>query len=111
MLLKSAADARDAYRVMEVHNRPEMGLADQAGEPLCAYAMLRFRGKLWLCIGNGGGRTLTSAFLRQHLPDHVILFPFTKPSGWDACQDFVLAAQPEGELELEGVLAALQQHL
>ena len=48
--------------------------------------LLRFRNQAFFCLGNGGGRTLTSNFLAQRLPGTLIYWPFDKPDGWQECR-------------------------
>eukprot|EP00741_Cyanophora_paradoxa_P016223 tig00000042_g15662.t1 len=78
-----------ASRVRCHNNPPEEADPNDYGEPLQIYAVLRFRGALWACAGNGGGRESTSKFLASVLPERMkILHPFQKPKGWDRCENY-----------------------
>ena len=66
--------------------------------------MLRFKGQLWITLCNGGGATLTTQYLHEHLPDHLeVKWPFHEPKGWFECRDY-LTGDTEEECTLEEVL-------
>jgi hypothetical protein len=70
----------------------------EAGEVLSVYALLRYDGGIWMCMGNGGGGLETSCYLKKHLPVHTrVLLPHAKPSGWYACKDYVWLASAVDE--------------
>ena len=68
----------------------------EVGEELGIYALLRYHGGIWLCIGNGGGAEETSCFLKKHLSSRMtgdMLCPHAKPPGWYTCTDYVWQAE------------------
>ena len=107
--LRSKQDARDAFTALRQHN--ELGFADARGEDLEVNAVLRYKGGLWLAVGNGGGRDDSSRFLDAHLPAHIdVLWPFAKPDAWRECDDRVdlgggSSARPSLAEALERLLA------
>jgi len=87
------ADAKQ-YQVLkeliEEHNKSE-----EAGEELDFHCLLRFEGAIYACIGNSGGRELTSDFIQKHGYDNrfaKIFYPFEKPDGWYECKDSIWKA-------------------
>lgn len=86
---------------------PPFPPAAQVGEDLDVTCVLRFQGRLWMCLGNGGGGSLTSSFLHSRLPRHTIYWPFGKPAGWLDCQDYVRRNGKPGCAPLDELAAAL----
>lgn len=107
VLVRSLEDARAVLDAVSLHNakaREQAAMTDEelsavseeVGEDLECYAAIRFRGRVWLCVGNGGGAKLTSAFLHARLADKTILWPFAKPEGWNECEAYVWQASSRG---------------
>lgn len=83
VLLRTMQDLHGALDLVMQHNAllPE---SEERGEALDAYSVVRFRGKLYLCMKNGGGRDATCLFLELHRPRKMrILWPLDKPNGFD----------------------------
>lgn len=109
----AAAVAVSARQRCCCDSTPRSPVRLQVGETLHIECAIRFRGHVFLCMGNGGGAKLTSAFLRARLPDVTILWPFVKPAGWIECQNYVWdapdnGAQPSGD-ELAAALPGLPE--
>lgn len=59
----------------------------ERGENLHIGPIIRFSDNLYVCLGNSGGRDLTSKFLYHNTPACMtILWPFAKPPGWYECE-------------------------
>ncbi|PRW33153.1 hypothetical protein C2E21_7769 [Chlorella sorokiniana] len=59
---------------------------ETVGETLTCDGLLRFHGLPFLCLHNGGGRTLTSKWLWDRLSDVPIFWALSKPPGWRECE-------------------------
>lgn len=100
VLCRSKAEARRILQAVQEHNSYN-GEDDEVGEWLTCGCLLRFHGLPFLCLQNGGGRTLTNRWLWDRLSDIPIFWALSKPPGWNECQDFMWqagddeAAQPE----------------
>lgn len=117
--LQSKEDARAVWRVVLQHNQDELASGarwdawvaggrqgpepeDVTGETLTMGPVLRFRGGVWLAIGNRGGETAASKYLHERLPGHIaVQWPFHKEAGWRECRDYLL----DGPTTLVRVLA------
>ncbi len=86
---------------------PPFPPAPQVGEELDVTCVLRFQGRLWMCLSNGGGRSYTSLFLHSRRPRHTIFWPFGKPEDWLDCQDYVWRNGKPGFAHLDELAAAL----
>lgn len=95
-------DATDEKKVGSDDKRQSIvSRRDQVGEKLDIYALMRYSGKIWLCLGNEGGGSETSSYLKTHLPLSLvksILFPHEKPKTWYACTDYVWQAKKQGDI-------------
>ena len=90
VLVRSQADMRTVVQLVLQHN---MLKEEDKGENLRMHSVIRYRGQLFLCLGNGGGADITTAFLNAHKPAHMtVLWPFDKPPGWNECTDYVWQA-------------------
>lgn len=90
MLVRSQQDLRAVLRLVSDHNK---AIWDARGEDLEISSVIRFRGQLFVCLGNRGGAGRTSRFLNHHRPTHMtILWPFAKPEGWNKCEAYVWMA-------------------
>ena len=84
-------NSSEIVHVMQVfrdHNELSASCSDKVGEKLEMCGVLRFKGKFYIVVGNGGMRDRTTAYLRKHLK-YKIYFPFNKPRGWAMCEDFI----------------------
>lgn len=88
LLVRSQQDMDTVEQLVSSHNRADW---DDRGEDLAiGNNVVRFRGQLFMCIGNGGAAKQTSRFLNANRPDHMtIIWPFVEPQGWSQCRDYV----------------------
>ena len=82
--IKNDADWNEVIELVEVHNN---GPEEEMGETLELYAVLQHKGKYYAIMGNGGGRSFTSAFMTKWT-DLKIYHPFEKPDWWMDCEDY-----------------------
>ncbi|KAL4423516.1 hypothetical protein ABPG77_003649 [Micractinium sp. CCAP 211/92] len=107
VLLTSKEGTRQVLAAVAEHNRPGPEEEEEVGEELDVTCVLRFQGRLWMCLSNGGGRSYTSLFLHSRLPRHTIFWPFGKPEDWLDCQDYVWRNGKPGFAHLDELAAAL----
>ena len=91
VLVRSQADVDTANQLVKQHNESP---SDIKGEDLTIRGAIRFKGQVFLCIGNGGGEGYSTQFLNANKPAHMtILWPFDKPAGWIECQEYLWQRQ------------------
>jgi hypothetical protein len=79
--IKNQADLQHIIDLVKLHN--ECSNQDIVGEELVLCAILKYNENLYVCLGNGGGRDLTSRFLRKNYSGKSeIYLPFNKPDWW-----------------------------
>ena len=93
ILLKNITDFKNLLDVIKKHNEqkwPEdiSEEDDTFGEKLEFGCILDFNGKIYACLGNGGGRTATCRFFTKNW-NEPILEPFDKPEGWFECEKYL----------------------
>lgn len=96
---KGSASCQSCRRAPSRHPTPSPPHSLQVGCSLEVKCALRFKGHVWIALGNSGGEKLTSAFLRKRLPDATIQWPFVKVGALSllvACACFVPAGLPVG---------------
>ena len=91
IVVRTKADAQRVLDVAAEHNAyPDY---DVVGEPIEVYALLRFRGHIFIILGNGGGRESTAQWLVTKLPSKTVIWhPFRKPKEFCECRDYAWQA-------------------
>jgi hypothetical protein len=76
-LIKTKEDLDHVLELVDEHNS-----RDDLGEELELTCIFKYRNKLYLCIGNGGGRSFTSEFIDKKYKGELCYHPFDKPKWW-----------------------------
>lgn len=81
ILIKSQDDIIHLLEIIKRHNEKEDS-SQKYGESLTLYSIIEYEKKKYACIGNYGGRDLTSEYLFKNAKFKKIYYPFEKPEGW-----------------------------
>lgn len=84
-LIKNDDDYNKVLELMKKHNDASF---EVSGEDLEFNSIIRHDDNLYMCLGNGGGRSYTSSFIENHHKG-VVYHPFEKPDWWMECEDYV----------------------
>ena len=87
--IKSKRDVEEIMTLVYNHNNEKL---EEVGEPLEVYSIIQYveNKKYYLCIGNEGGRELTTAFIMNHYKGGLVYYPFTKPPWWSVKSQYTV---------------------